>query len=111
MFFRQFSENKKESQTDQKRYRYPNHIFCTIKARSSTVFKFGILVIDGVIEPDYRGEIMIVVFNPSNEPCYIPENSAIAQLIYAQMLEIEHVRTDELTRTLRWNRGFGSSNT
>lgn len=55
--------------------------FGLIKTRSSTPYKTGLRVIDGVIDQDFENEIKISVFNPGPKPTLLTRASSIAQLV------------------------------
>lgn len=63
----------------------------------------------GVIDADYRGEVMVALHNHSNEPQTIAKKERIAQLVIAPFLKADFVETDELTSTERGAGGFGST--
>ena len=65
-----------------------------------------------VIDPDYRGNIIVPLHNDSDEPQYVEPGERIAQLIFLSfgtILNWEEV--DELSETERGEGGFGSSGT
>ena len=63
----------------------------------------------GIIDSDYRGEIIMPVINDTNEVYYALEGKRIAQLILVKdpIFKIEEV--NELGETERGNGGFGST--
>ena len=63
----------------------------------------------GVIDSDYRGEIMVALHNHSNEPQSIDVNERIAQLVICPYLTAEFVEVEELCDTQRGEGGFGST--
>lgn len=80
-----------------------------IKPRSS-VFRKGI-IIDGVIDPDYRGEVGIMCNNTADHKHVITRGERIAQLLVIPCLvqELEFVSELELSETDRGEGGFGST--
>lgn len=62
----------------------------------------------GIIDEDFRGEVMLYLYNDSSEPFYIKEGTRIAQLILKKRVEFELVDADELTET---DRGLESGST
>lgn len=84
-----------------------------IYARSGLASKKGLAPANkvGVIDADYRGEIMIALYNQSNEPQVIAAKERIAQLVIAPFLKVEFEEVDELTITVRGAGGFGSTGT
>ena len=63
----------------------------------------------GVIDSDYRGEIMVSLHNHSNTPQEIADGERIAQMVIAPFLAVEYNEVDELTDTERGTGGFGST--
>lgn len=84
-----------------------------IYARSGLASKKGLAPANkvGVIDADYRGEIMVALYNQSNEPQVIAAKERIAQLVIAPFLKVEFEEVDELTETVRDAGGFGSTGT
>ena len=82
-----------------------------VAPRSGLAFKHEINVHAGVIDQDYRGEIMIMLYNHSNHDVVLSEGERIAQLIlekYADNIN-EVIEVDELDETDRGSGGFGST--
>jgi dUTP pyrophosphatase len=71
--------------------------------------KHGIQTGAGVIDPDYTGELKVILFNQGGEKFEIKQGDRIAQLILekCETPPIEEVTTIEDTE--RGTRGFGSS--
>ena len=63
----------------------------------------------GTIDPDYRGEIKVILVNLSNEPFELKPGERIAQLVVAQFTRIEWESVSELSETERGAGGFGST--
>lgn len=84
-----------------------------IYARSGLASKKGLAPANkvGVIDADYRGEVMVALYNQSNEPQVIAAKERIAQLVIAPFLKVEFEEVDELTETVRGTGGFGSTGT
>jgi dUTP pyrophosphatase len=59
----------------------PPNSYGRIASRSGLSLKHGIEVGAGVIDEDYRNEIMVILYNHSDEDFMIKENDRIAQLI------------------------------
>lgn len=64
----------------------------------------------GIIDSDYRGEIMLVLINDSNVVQHISEGERIAQLILVKDPVYTVTEVDELDDTERGEGGFGSTN-
>lgn len=67
----------------------PDWYALIVKPRSSLAVKKWLLVIEWVIDSDYRWEIWIVVHNLSNEPVSIDSEERIAQAIIIKLWEYE----------------------
>ena len=82
-----------------------------IYARSGIATKRGLAPANkvGVIDSDYRGEIMVALHNHSNIPQTIADKERIAQLVIAPFLSVEFEEADELSDTVRGEGGFGST--
>ena len=82
-----------------------------IYARSGIASKRGLAPANkvGVIDSDYRGEIMVALHNHSGVEQTIADKERIAQLVIAPFLSVEFNETDELSDTVRGEGGFGST--
>ena len=63
----------------------------------------------GVIDCDYRGEIMVALYNHSNEDRVIEQGERIAQIVIEKAEQFEFIETDSLDETDRGEKGFGST--
>jgi len=91
---------------------FPPFIGGIIKDRSSVASKLGLFVHAGVIDPDYRGEIMVLLFNGTLSAVEIKQGDKIAQMILMPSFQVEGnvvVETETLDFTERGDKGFGSS--
>ena len=85
-----------------------------IYARSGLATKQGLAPANmvGVIDADYRGEIIVAIHNYSNEKRIINNGERIAQLIMHPLFQIEEFEeVEELSDTERGEGGFGSTGT
>ena len=82
-----------------------------IYARSGLATKRGLAPANkvGVIDSDYRGEIMVSLHNHSNKPETIEPGERIAQLIITPYVQAIFNEVDELSDTIRGEGGFGST--
>lgn len=80
-------------------------------ARSGLSRKFGVAPSNcvGVIDSDYRGEIMVCLTNSGQEPYTIHPGDRIAQLAVLPVVQAELTLVDELPGTQRGAGGFGST--
>ena len=63
----------------------------------------------GVIDSDYRGEVIVAVHNDSNNVRRIDPQERIAQFTLLPKYNLTFEEVDELTDTARGDGGFGSS--
>ncbi len=84
-----------------------------VYARSGLAAKRGLAPANkvGVIDADYRGEIMVCLHNHSNKEQIVEAGERIAQMVVAPFLTCEYEETDELSETVRGEGGFGSTGT
>ena len=80
-----------------------------IAPRSGLTVKYGIHVGAGVIDPDYTGELKVCLFNLGSVPFEIKQGERIAQLILEKCSTPLIQEVNELQKTMRANRGFGST--
>ena len=82
-----------------------------IYARSSLATKFGIAPANcvGVVDWDYRGELIVALHNSSKEAYIISDGDRIAQLVITPILTPEICEVQELSDTVRGAGGFGST--
>lgn len=82
-----------------------------IYARSGLSVKHGLIPKNcvGVIDSDYRGEILVCLHNLSDKAYTVNPGDRIAQMVITPVLLPELVEVDELDNTARSGGGFGSS--
>jgi len=80
-----------------------------VRPRSGMALKHSITVNFGTIDPGYRGEIRVVMFNLSRADYVIEKGDRIAQLVIAHYEPVEWIEGDELRESQRGSGGFGSS--
>lgn len=80
-----------------------------IIGRSSTMRKRGLLVVEGVIDAGFRGELFAGVYNPSDETKYVEAGERLAQLLFLPVPTVHWSERRELTPSDRGVNGFGSS--
>ena len=80
-------------------------------ARSSMGAKRGLAPANkvGVIDADYRGEIMVTLHNHSERSQIVYPGERIAQLAIVPFLKAEFEEADDLSDTVRGAGGFGST--
>lgn len=82
-----------------------------VYARSSLGSKRGLAPANkvGVIDSDYRGQIMVALHNHGNEAQTLTAGDRIAQLVIAPVFTPGFVEAQELDDTVRGSGGFGST--
>ena len=82
-----------------------------IYARSGLACKRGLAPANkvGVVDSDYRGEVMVALHNHSAVEQRVAPGERIAQLVIAPFLKASFVQADELEDTARGEGGFGST--
>ena len=82
-----------------------------IYARSGLACKRGLAPANkvGVVDSDYRGEIMVALHNHGTEPQNIGNGERIAQFIITPVLTPAYEVAEELSDTVRSSGGFGST--
>ena len=95
----------------------PNNVYGRIAPRSGMAWNYGFDVLAGVVDPDYRGEIKVLLINldghtnEKGEPTIrvIEPGQKVAQLIITPFLTPEIVRCKHLPDSVRDEGGFGST--
>lgn len=89
----------------------PENTVGLIYARSGLAFKHGIHMANdvGVIDSDYRGELLVPVHNMSEESYTVQPGERIAQLVVSPIVLPEVLEAEELDDTSRGEGGFGST--
>ncbi|MDO5403008.1 MAG: dUTP diphosphatase [Eubacteriales bacterium] len=84
-----------------------------VYARSGMACKKGLAPANkvGVIDPDYRGEIMVALHNHSSQPVTISNGERIAQFVLTPYVTASFNEVDNLNETVRGDGGFGSTGT
>ena len=82
-----------------------------IYARSGLGINFGITPANcvGVIDSDYRGEIIVGLKNSSKEPFTVKNGDRIAQMVITKCETPEIIQCENLDETTRGTGGFGST--
>ena len=80
-----------------------------IRPRSGLAIKHGISLVNtpGTIDPDYRGEIKVVLVNLSDVPFTLEPGERIAQMVIARFEHISWNEVESLSETARGEGGFG----
>ena len=89
----------------------PEGIECQVRPRSGLALRHGITLPNSpaTIDPDYRGELRIIVQNLGQEPVTLRRGERIAQLVFARFEAPAVRQVDVLSETSRGADGFGST--
>lgn len=87
----------------------PEGFYGRVAARSGLAAKHGLDVLSGVIDADYRGEIICLLYNTGDEPIVLPAGSKMCQLIIEQIITPNPAWAEDLEETARGAGGFGST--
>jgi dUTP pyrophosphatase len=89
----------------------PSDVECQVRPRSGLALRHGITLPNtpATIDPDYRGELRVIVWNAGSEPVPIPRGTRIAQLVFARFETPSVEEATELSATDRGTGGFGST--
>src|SRR5512136_1086572 len=87
----------------------PEGFEAQIRPRSGLALKHGISLVNspGTIDPDYRGEIGIIVINHGNAPFAVKRGERIAQMVIARFARASFELVGQLDETARGAGGFG----
>lgn len=87
----------------------PDGYEAQVRPRSGLALKHGIIVLNtpGTIDADYRGEIMVLLVNFSNEDFVVKDGERIAQMIIAQYAKAAFESVEVLDETERGEGGYG----
>ena len=91
----------------------PEGVECQVRPRSGLALKHGITLPNspGTIDPDYRGELRVIMQNTGSDAVVIERGERIAQLVFARFETPSVVEVDEMSETTRGAGGFGSTGT
>lgn len=89
----------------------PPGCFGSVKSRSGVSWKQDLDIVgsSGTIDEDYRGEIVIPLWNTGLKPQTITRGQRIAQLVIQSYKEVEWREVDQLHESKRGAGGFGST--
>ena len=82
-----------------------------VRPRSGLALKHNITLTNspGTIDAGYRGEIGVIMFNHGPEEFAVKRGDRIAQMVIAELPQVELEITENLTDSTRGNGGFGST--
>lgn len=89
----------------------PSGLYGQILGRSGLATK-GIIILGGVIDPGYRGEVKVVMYNAGQEELFFEAGDRIAQIVFVKIYNSPVVLVtgrEWLSRSVRGANGFGST--
>ena len=91
----------------------PEGVVGLIYARSGMACKRGVAPANkvGVIDSDYRGEIIVCLHNHGEEAVMVENGERVAQMVFAPYFTASFTESEELSGTERGAGGFGSTGT
>lgn len=87
----------------------PSGYWALVTGRSSANSVHGLIVIQGVIDNGYRGELFVRVYNPGDKPFTILKHMRLAQVILFPLVVPRFIQTPTLGPGERGDKGFGST--
>lgn len=87
----------------------PVGYYMRLVGRSSTFRKRGLMVIEGIIDAGFRGELFACVYNPGYDAAFVRRGEKLVQAIISQYYQGSLYRVSELPESERGEAGFGSS--
>ena len=89
----------------------PPGVEAQVRPRSGLALREGVVVPNspGTIDPDFRGELKVILMNLSSHPVAIARGDRVAQLVFARFERPSVVETDQVGETGRGGGGFGST--
>lgn len=87
----------------------PRGFYGRVAPRSGLAVRHGVDVLAGVIDSDYRGELLCALVNHGREPFEVEPGARIAQLVLEAIATPDPIWAEDLTETERGADGFGST--
>jgi dUTP pyrophosphatase len=89
----------------------PPQLECQVRPRSGLALRHGLTLPNApaTIDPDYRGELGIILWNAGSEPIEVRRGMRIAQLVFARFEAPDVAEVPALQSTGRGETGFGST--
>ena len=89
----------------------PSGLECQIRPRSGLALKHGVTLPNapGTIDPDYRGELKVILLNQGRQAVQMSRGERIAQLVFARFEAPDVIEVAELSESGRGQGGFGST--
>ena len=77
--------------------------------QKSGLASHGIVPIGGIIDEDYRGEVVVILLNTTDDEIHICHGDKIAQIAIRPYIQADFIENNELSDTQRGCNGFGST--
>jgi dUTP pyrophosphatase len=89
----------------------PEGVECQVRPRSGLALRHGLTLPNSpaTIDPDYRGELRIILQNLGSEPFTLERGERVAQLVFARFEAPRIESVEGVTETARGDGGFGST--
>lgn len=89
----------------------PSGFECQIRSRSGLAKDNEVFVLNapGTVDSDFRGELCVLLANFGHEEFKVEHGTRIAQLVFAEVPEIEMRRSKVLSKSKRGSSGYGST--
>ncbi|MDO8428437.1 MAG: dUTP diphosphatase [Candidatus Diapherotrites archaeon] len=89
----------------------PHGLEAQVRPRSGLAAKHGLSVLNtpGTIDPDYRGEIKVILINFGSQEYKVEFGHKIAQMVFNKIEKPKIETVDQLSETQRGEKGFGST--
>tara|TARA_R110002020_G_scaffold133033_2_gene296942 strand:+ start:1691 stop:2173 length:483 start_codon:yes stop_codon:yes gene_type:complete len=90
----------------------PDWVEAQVRTRSGMASKHGVFVLNspGTIDPDYKGEIKVILMNMGHLPYDIVTGDRIAQIVFNQHVTPE-LNAVVINHNIRGEKGLGSTGT
>jgi dUTP pyrophosphatase len=91
----------------------PGYLECQVRPRSGLALRHGLTLPNSpaTIDPDYRGELKVILWNAGADPIPITRGMRIAQLVFARFEVPAIEEAGQLSASERGAAGFGSTGT
>jgi len=83
--------------------------YCGQIAARSSIAKLGVIVEAGTIDSDYRGPVLVMLYNHSQNSFFIKRGDRIAQMVVQAICTLDMQEVDSIDETARGEGGFGST--
>lgn len=89
----------------------PDGFEMQIRPRSGLAARYGLLIPNspGTVDSDYRGEIRVLLQNPTNTAREFKAGDRIAQAVFQRIPDVGIMEVGEMSETDRGHHGFGST--